>query len=75
VMTYDMPPHIGRRRGLVSAAFGVPLLWRRAVTRARAGGPVTGFLGPLVWRRRPSGGVSGARHLSRLFWPMPLISR
>lgn len=53
VMTRDMPPFIARRRGKVSAAFGLPLLWHRS-----ASGRV----------------VSPGRPLSRLFWPLPLLS-
>jgi hypothetical protein len=78
VMTRDMPPFIDRRRGTVSSAFGVPLLWNRTTPRrVTRGGPVSRLFWPmpLVWRRRPAGSVSAARHLSRLFWPMPLLAR
>lgn len=78
VLTPDMPPRIERRRGLVSAAFGVPLLLRRR--RRRAGMPsgwrVTGWLMPLLSRRRPRKALlQSGSFLSRMFWPLPLLSR
>ncbi len=80
VMTRDMPPYIERRRGTVSSAFGVPLLWRRSMPRAALlpGKAMSRLFWPLplIWRRRPSRGtLATGRHLSRLFWPMPLLPR
>jgi hypothetical protein len=76
--SHDMPPQNPRRRGLVSAAFGIPTLSRRRPGGAlRNGRPVTELLGlPMVLRRGPRRSVlSGGGFLSRFFWPMPLLSR
>lgn len=78
VLTFDMPPHIARRRGLVSAAFGLPLLTGGRVRPAGlpSGWRLTGGLLPLLWRRRPRRSLLPAgSFLSRLFWPLPLLSR
>lgn len=79
VMTRDMPPHIDRRRGLVSAAFGLPLLWRRARPRATltdGAHPSRWFWPlPLLWRRTPAATLLPSGSFpSRRFWPLPLLS-
>ena len=73
VLTRDIPPHIGRRRGLVSAAFGLPLLLAPRRHRLLPTGPLTGGLLPHLWRRRPQLVAPG--FASRWFWPLPLLSR
>lgn len=74
-LSQDIPPENPRRRGLVSAAFGVPLLSGRRPRVRPAGRPLTGALMPLVIRRAPSRSVlSDAGPMSRFFFPLPLLS-
>ncbi len=74
-LSQDIPPDNPRRRGLVSAAFGLPLLSRRRPRLRRAGWPLTGGLFPLLIRRPARRSVmSGAGPLSRFFFPLPLLS-
>ena len=65
-LSRDMPPDCPRRRGLVSAAFGVPLLWTRRPPAARADrSGLARLFGPALWRRRPPPTGAGRPLLTR----------
>lgn len=77
-LSHDIPPQNPRRRGLVSAVFGLTTLSRRRPRGGLPGArPLSERLGlPTLLRWGGRGSVlAGGGFVSRVFWPMPLLSR
>ncbi len=68
-------PHYGAPRASFSAQFGFGTLsTKERRNKVGKGGPVLPF-GTLKTGRNANSAMSGGRHMSRMFWPMSLLSK